>query len=109
MEEIVRGRWEPGDTLSTYALADELRISRTPVLEALKRLESEGLIEIIPQVGCRIVGSSPGALQELFTLRAALEGLSAEAAATRIGANELSELEGLLQRLRSAAERDDRA
>ncbi|HEX7298227.1 MAG TPA: anti-sigma factor RsbA family regulatory protein [Solirubrobacteraceae bacterium] len=109
MEEIVRGRWEPGDTLSTYALADELQVSRTPVLEALKRLQSEGLIEIIPQVGCRIVGPSAVALQELFALRAALEGLSAEAAARRIGADELAELEALLRRLRTADDRDDRA
>jgi DNA-binding GntR family transcriptional regulator/anti-sigma regulatory factor (Ser/Thr protein kinase) len=109
MEEIVRGRWEPGETLSTYALADELRVSRTPVLEALKRLETEGLVEIIPQVGCRVVGATAVAMEELFALRAAVEGLAAEAAARRIGPDEVSELEALLHRLQGAYERDDHA
>jgi DNA-binding GntR family transcriptional regulator/anti-sigma regulatory factor (Ser/Thr protein kinase) len=108
-DEILRGRWEPGETLSTYALADELEVSRTPVLEALKRLETEGLVEIIPQVGCRVVGASAVAMEELFALRAVVEGLAAEAAARRIGADELSELEAMLHRLQAAYEREDRA
>ena len=109
MEEIVRGRWEPGETLSTYALADELRVSRTPVLEALKRLETEGLVEIIPQVGCRVVGATAVAMEALFALRAAVEGLAAEAAARRIDPDEVSELEAVLHRLQGAYERDDHA
>jgi DNA-binding GntR family transcriptional regulator/anti-sigma regulatory factor (Ser/Thr protein kinase) len=109
IEEILRGRWASGETLSTYALAEELHVSRTPVLEALKRLENEGLVEIIPQVGCRVVGPSAVALEGLFALRGAVEGLAAEAAARRIGPDELSELEALLHRLEAAGEREDRA
>jgi DNA-binding GntR family transcriptional regulator len=109
MQDVLRGRWEPGDTLSTYALAEELGISRTPVLEALKRLESEGLVEIIPQVGSRIVRPTPEALEELFALRGALEGLAAAAAARRIDDNTLAALEAMLRRLEDAADRGDRA
>jgi DNA-binding GntR family transcriptional regulator/anti-sigma regulatory factor (Ser/Thr protein kinase) len=109
MEEILRGRWEPGETVSTYTLADELQVSRTPVLEALKRLEIEGLVEIIPQVGCRVVGATAVAMEELFALRAAVEGLAAEAAARRIGPAEVSELEAVLHRLQAAYAREDRA
>jgi DNA-binding GntR family transcriptional regulator/anti-sigma regulatory factor (Ser/Thr protein kinase) len=79
------------------------------VLEALKRLEGEGLVEIIPQVGCRVLGTTAGALEELIGLRTALEGLAAEAAARRIGDAELSELENLLHQLEQAGERGDRA
>ena len=50
------------------------------MLLALKRLENEGLVEIIPQVGCRVLGPSAQTLEELFSLRAALEGVAAEAA-----------------------------
>jgi DNA-binding GntR family transcriptional regulator len=73
-EEIVRGRWQAGEIVSTYALAEELQVSRTPILEALRRLEADGLVEIIPQVGCRIVQLTAGAVDEMFAIRAALEG-----------------------------------
>jgi DNA-binding GntR family transcriptional regulator/anti-sigma regulatory factor (Ser/Thr protein kinase) len=103
---VLQGRWMPGETVSTYTLADELRISRTPVMEALKRLEGEGLIEIIPQVGWQVTQPSPAALEELFALRGAVEGLAAAAAASRIDAGELSRLEGLLQQMQTATARD---
>lgn len=105
--EILRGRWQPGDTLSTYALSEELQISRTPVLEALKRLESEGLVEIIPQVGCRIVRPSSKAVTELFALRGVLEGLAAELAAKAMSAKDLAELDSTLERLETATKLGD--
>ena len=105
--EIVRGRWQAGETLSTYALAEELGSSRTPVLEALKRLEQEGLVEIIPQVGCRVLRPGSSSVEELFTLRGALEGVAAAAAARRIDHGELHALEALLQQLEAAADRGD--
>jgi DNA-binding GntR family transcriptional regulator len=107
MGEILRGRWRPGDTLSTYALAEELQISRTPILEALKRLESEGLVEIIPQVGCRVTRPSPAAVAELYALRGALEGLAAEAAASAIDDRGLAQLRGLAENIEAAARRGD--
>jgi DNA-binding GntR family transcriptional regulator/anti-sigma regulatory factor (Ser/Thr protein kinase) len=109
LDELLRGRWQPGETLSAYALAEELGISRTPVLEALKRLESEGLVEIIPQVGCRVVAPSPESRSEAFSLRTALEGVAAEAAARRIGEDQLAGLELLLRRLDESAARGDPA
>jgi DNA-binding GntR family transcriptional regulator/anti-sigma regulatory factor (Ser/Thr protein kinase) len=108
MDEMLRGRWQAGDIVSAYGLAEELSISRTPVVEALKRLESEGLVEIIPQVGCRIVRPTPQALNELFSVRAALEGLAAAAAAREIDDDGLAQLELTLRRLEEAAERGDR-
>jgi DNA-binding GntR family transcriptional regulator len=106
-EEILRGRWQPGDTLSTYALAEELQISRTPILEALKRLESEGLVEIIPQVGCQVTRPSWAAVAELYALRGALEGLAAEAAASAITDAGLAELRELADSIEAAARRGD--
>lgn len=94
--EIFRGRWQPGDTLSTYALSEELQISRTPISEALKRLEAEGLVEIIPQVGCRVTRPDSHTIVELFTLRGVLEGLAAELAAEVMGPEQLRELEAVV-------------
>jgi GntR family transcriptional regulator, rspAB operon transcriptional repressor len=107
LAEILRGRWQPGDTLSTYALSEELEISRTPVLDALKRLEAEGLVEIIPQVGCRVVRPSPKAIEELFAIRGALEGLAAAAAAKVMGDDDLDLLDELLRRMDTATSRHD--
>lgn len=105
--EILRGRWQPGDTLSTYALSEELQISRTPITEALKRLEAEGLVEIVPQVGCRVVRPNSAAVTELFAIRGVLEGLAAEAAAKNLSARRLAELDALLDEMDIAIEAGD--
>jgi DNA-binding GntR family transcriptional regulator len=106
-DELLAGRWQPGDTISAYALAQELQISRSPIIEALKRLEAEGLVEIVPQVGCRVVRPSADAVRELYALRGAVEGLAAEEAAGRIEERELRQLRLLLTRLEAATEQGD--
>jgi DNA-binding GntR family transcriptional regulator len=73
--DIVGGRWLPDTILSTYGLTEELAMSRTPIISALKRLEADGLIEIIPQVGCRVLQREHEEISETFTIRAALEAL----------------------------------
>jgi DNA-binding GntR family transcriptional regulator len=109
--EILGGeRWAPGETLSTYRLSEELSMSRTPVVEALKQLEREGLVEIVPQIGCRIAQPTPDAVRETFTIRAALEGIGAELAAERITDRELQALKRILEEdERAAAARDPEA
>jgi DNA-binding GntR family transcriptional regulator len=107
MDELVQERWQTGDTVSTYALTEELAMSRTPILAALKRLESEGLVAIIPQVGCRVVRPGSSALDELFALRGALDGVGAATAAKLVDADGLSELEAMLHELEVLAGRGE--
>lgn len=97
----------PGDTLSTYALAKELEISRTPIIQALKRLETEGLVQIIPQVGCRVISPSSAAVEELYALRGVLEALATGNAATRMTDRELRELRLVMTRMDSAVAAED--
>lgn len=104
LKKIMTGHWYPGATLSTYALAEELEISRTPILEALKRLQAEGIVEIIPQIGCRVVQPTARDVAEVFTVRAVLEGLAAETAAVRISDKELKALWDLYWQSETAAE-----
>jgi DNA-binding GntR family transcriptional regulator len=108
IEELRAGRGRPGETISTYALAEELSMSRSPIIEALKRLESEGLVEIVPQVGCRVVRPSAATLHELHALLAVLDGLAAEHAAKRATARQLRELRALDARMVAAASAADR-
>lgn len=107
LEGLLQGSWRPGDTLSAYALAEELQLSRSPVTEALKRLESEGLVEILPQVGCRVVRPSAAMVEELFLLRGAIEALTARRAAHYRTDRELRDLKLLLVRLDAAIEGRD--
>jgi DNA-binding GntR family transcriptional regulator len=104
---ILSGRWSPGARLSTYKLADELAMSRTPVIEALKRLEADGLIEIVPQVGCRVLAGANEEIDETFLIRAALEGLACEAAAVTITADELRAIDQTLEASEVAVEVGD--
>jgi len=106
--DILRGRWPAGTTLSSYALATELEVSRTPVLEAMRRLQHDGLVEVIPQVGCRITRPTGESLRELFTIREALEGRAAAAAAVHADESALRDLASIQRRLTSAAVRGDR-
>jgi DNA-binding GntR family transcriptional regulator len=105
--DIIAGRWLPDTTLSTYGLAEELGMSRTPIIGALKRLEADALIEIIPQVGCRVLRRAHEEISETFMIRAALEALGAEMAAARITDEELDALDRILQDAEAAAEAGD--
>src|SRR4051794_13943816 len=72
--EFVDGHWEFGQAFSTYELAARFEVSRRPVLDALQRLEGEGFVEIIPQVGCRVVSVDDVRVREHLELCAILYG-----------------------------------
>ncbi|MFC5591856.1 GntR family transcriptional regulator [Sporosarcina soli] len=74
---IITGEYEPGKQLSEAALSQFYKVSRTPVREALKQLEREGLVEIIPRVGTCVLKPTERDLDELFTVKEAMEGLAA--------------------------------
>jgi DNA-binding GntR family transcriptional regulator len=79
---ILAGRFEPGQVLSENALAAEFGRSRTPVREALHRLENEMLVERVPR-GVRVRASSPEEILDIYEVRITLEGAAAKAAAER--------------------------
>jgi DNA-binding GntR family transcriptional regulator len=74
---IIAGQVEPGVNLSELALAEEFGVSRTPVREALKQLQTEGLIEIRPRVGTFVTTPSRREITELFEMKELLEGAAA--------------------------------
>jgi DNA-binding GntR family transcriptional regulator len=92
---IVHGQLAPGERLRSDALANELRVSRTPVREALRKLEAEGLVE---HSGSRLVvrALSEQDLTELFYVREALEGMAARLAAENATPSEIAEIRDLL-------------
>lgn len=109
LEDLSEERWPADQILSAYGLARDLAVSRTPVVEALKRLEADGLIEILPRVGVRITRTSQEERDELFAIASALVGLAAERAAERADTERLDRLDGLVDDLAAAADRGDAA
>ncbi len=87
--ELLEGTLAPGDKLSVVDLADQLQCSRVPIMEALKRLEREQLVTIVPQVGCRVVTPSVADVGDFFVLFAAVEGAVAALAAQRRDADDV--------------------
>lgn len=98
---ILDGKLAPGQPLPVQDLATELRISRTPVREALAILHSEMLVEVFPSRGTFVARLSIQDVRHLFELREALEGIAARLAARRRTATDLDRLYALADRLAS--------
>jgi DNA-binding GntR family transcriptional regulator len=91
---IIDGRLVPGEMILEQELAERLEMSRTPVREALIRLEQEGLLEIKPRRGARVLPISVDDMREIYQLLTVLEATAAHAAAKRkLDPNELAALE----------------
>lgn len=95
-EGILEGVYQPGQALRESAIAKELGVSRTPVREAIRQLELEGLVESIPNKETVVSGISDEDVHDIFLIRSRLEGLAGKKAATRITAQELEALEEIL-------------
>ena len=93
---IRRGILRPGERLMEIQIAEDLGVSRTPVREAIRKLELEGYVVMIPRRGTYVASISIRDVNEIFEIRTALESLSNGLAATRITAEELEQLQRLL-------------
>lgn len=96
-DDIINGRYEPGDSLVEMKLAEELVVSRTPVREAIRQLELEGLVEYIPNKGVYVTGISEQDIKDIYTIRSLIEGLAVKWAIERIEAHQLKELEEIVE------------
>lgn len=92
---ILDGTYEFGARLGEVELADTFGVSRTPVREALRRLDSEGLLETLPNRGARVRSWSEHELDDIFDLRALLEGHAASLAAGRVNDDDIALLGAL--------------
>jgi DNA-binding GntR family transcriptional regulator len=107
-ERIINGDVAAGAALSELALADEFGVSRTPVREALKQLQTEGLVEIRPRVGTFVTAPSRREITELFEIKELLEGAAARLLAQRGHVTEVDLLQENLEQADRAVRRDDR-
>ncbi|MBM7563017.1 GntR family transcriptional regulator [Fusibacter tunisiensis] len=106
-EDILNGRYVTGDKLVEIKLADELGVSRTPVREALKQLELDGLVENIPNRGVVVKGISQDDIEDILMIRLCIEGLVGQWASERISDEEISELEEIYDLMEFYTKKND--
>ncbi|MGR3806183.1 GntR family transcriptional regulator [Marinibacterium profundimaris] len=105
IDDIKAGTLKPGDRLTEADLARRLGLSRTPVREAIRQLESDGLVTHVPRVGAAMRKLDYREVSELYEMRAVLEATAARFAARAASDIELTELETINDEMRAA--RDD--
>jgi DNA-binding GntR family transcriptional regulator len=105
-EAIIDGRLEPGERLKEEELAGELGLSRTPIREALAVLQAEGLVETAPNRGATVRAHDAEDLDDLYRLRALLEGYAAARAATKMSRETVASLHASCERFEGLAESD---
>lgn len=92
-DDILSGKYKDGDELREVAIGNELGVSRTPVREAFRQLELEGLIEIIPNKGAYVTGITVKDVHDIYAMRSMLEGLAARWACEHITKEQIEEME----------------
>jgi GntR family transcriptional regulator, rspAB operon transcriptional repressor len=108
-EAILEGEIEPGTVMSQVALADELGVSRTPLREALRMLQSEGLVDAQANRRVTVKPVSAGDLEELVVMRVALETEAIRLSVGRLGPEDIAALEGRLAEMAHFAAAKDYA
>lgn len=92
-EAILTGKLQPGERLMEIQLAEQLGVSRTPVREAIRKLELEGLAVMIPRKGAEVAKITEKQLRDVLEVRKALEELAVQLACRRISPKDVEELE----------------
>ncbi|GAA0792282.1 GntR family transcriptional regulator [Clostridium sp. AF19-22AC] len=95
-DDILKGKYKEHDELRENTIGKELGVSRTPVREALRQLELEGLVSIIPNKGAYVTGISPKDVSDIYMIRSMLEGLCARWATENITDEQLDELDEIM-------------
>lgn len=98
-EAIQQGYFEPGQKLDQHEIAEHLNVSRSPVREALRTLAAEGLVEFYPHRGAVVAELSLKELEEIFLMRAVLEGLAARLGVAKINDERIAILQSTLEKL----------
>jgi DNA-binding GntR family transcriptional regulator len=106
-EAIRRGKLKPGDRLVETQLAEEMQISRFPIREALRYLEKEGLVQAKPFKGTYVARLTEKDMEELYSLRSAIEELAVRILIKNIDEHKIKKLESIVAAMVQASEEND--
>lgn len=106
-EAILKGELKPGERLMELQLAAKLGVSRTPIREAIRMLEQEGLAVTVPRKGAEVARMTEKDMEDVLQIREALDGLAASIACQQISAGELEELKKTSREFEEYTKSDD--
>ena len=106
-QAILRGELKPGERLMEIQLANKLGVSRTPIREALRKLELEGLVNMVPRKGAEVADITEKSLRDVLEVRKALEVLSVQLACEKITEEEIEELKRVAERFKDTLDDQD--
>ena len=106
-QAIIDGTFSPGERLMEIQLADEMGVSRTPVREAIRKLELEGLVTMIPRRGAEVAQITEKSMNDVLEVRRAMDALCVELACDRITPEELQDLKKACDTFEAAVKTDD--
>ena len=104
-QAILKGELAPGERLMEIQLAEKLGVSRTPIREAIRKLELEGLVLMIPRKGAEVAKISEKSLRDVLEVRRSLEELAIELACQRMSSEDLAKLERVQESFCAAIKR----
>jgi DNA-binding GntR family transcriptional regulator len=106
-EAIIIGELKPGERLMEVQLAEKMGVSRTPVREAIRKLELEGLVDMVARRGAQVADLSVKDIMDVLEVRASLDGLATSLSSTRITQDELKELKHINTQFTNYVEKEN--
>lgn len=106
-EAIIVGELKPGERLMEVQLAEKMGVSRTPVREAIRKLELEGLVDMLPRKGAHVADLSVKDIMDVLEVRATLDGLASMLSAERITDEEMKELKHIQSQFINYVEKEN--
>jgi DNA-binding GntR family transcriptional regulator len=106
-DAILKGSLKPGERVSEPDLAERFGISRTPIREAFRQLESEGYLQVIPRKGAVVASLTERDVEEFYAIKIILEGFAARMAAEQLSDKDIERLETINERLQKLADEGD--
>ncbi|MBE5063380.1 GntR family transcriptional regulator [Lachnospiraceae bacterium DSM 108991] len=106
-QAILRGELKPGERLMEIQLANKLGVSRTPIREAIRKLELEGLVLMIPRKGAEVAEITEKSLRDVLEVRRALEELAVELVCEKIADEQIQDLKGAAEDFKASLKEGD--
>lgn len=106
-EAIIIGELKPGERLMEIQLSEKMGVSRTPVREAIRKLELEGFVDMIPRRGAQVADLSNKQIADVLEVRASLDGLATQLATLRISPDEFDALKTVQAQFRTFVEKEN--
>lgn len=106
-DAVVSGRLKPGERVPEQEIAESFGISRTPIREAFRQLESEGFISVTPRKGAVVSPITDQDVREFYAIKSLLEGFAAKTACVKLTQKDIKKLESLNSQMERCAEKND--